>query len=118
MKYLLVLILLFSVTAKADPMKDFLLTCAYGTAAGAAIGLATLAFTDNPNGKISNVARGASLGLYAGIAYGLIVANDRAKNGGMSSDDYSFKPSPVMITAQTHQGKVDGLQAQWLVSHF
>ncbi|PIS11491.1 MAG: hypothetical protein COT73_03635, partial [Bdellovibrio sp. CG10_big_fil_rev_8_21_14_0_10_47_8] len=55
----------------ADKLTVFLKSCAYGTLGGAAVGLATLAFSENPGGKINNVSRGASLGLYAGIGYGL-----------------------------------------------
>ncbi|MFP5519622.1 MAG: hypothetical protein ACLGGX_06940 [Bdellovibrionia bacterium] len=48
----------------------FLKSCAYGTMGGAALGLASLALVDKPSEHTANVARGASLGLYAGIAYG------------------------------------------------
>jgi len=41
----------------------------YGTAGGALLGLASLAF----DGKGRNIARGASLGLYAGIIFGAYV---------------------------------------------
>jgi hypothetical protein len=55
----------------ADQVKDFLLSCAYGTLTGAALGVASVAFSENPGEKSMNIARGASLGLYAGIGYGI-----------------------------------------------
>lgn len=55
-------------------MKEFLTTCAYGTIGGALVGAASLAFTDKPDGSLNNIARGASLGLYAGILFGAYVA--------------------------------------------
>jgi hypothetical protein len=54
-----------------SPMKKFLVSCGYGMAGGAAVGLVSLAFEPSPETKLNNIARGASLGLYAGIGYGL-----------------------------------------------
>ncbi len=65
--------LFFSSITKSDELKNFLLTCAYGTAAGAGLGMATVAFAEDPSSKTSNIAKGASLGLYAGIAVGWYV---------------------------------------------
>ncbi|MCB0385592.1 MAG: hypothetical protein KDD43_09375, partial [Bdellovibrionales bacterium] len=45
----------------------------YGVLAGALVGTATLAFEDKPGDNLQNVARGASIGLYAGILLGLYV---------------------------------------------
>lgn len=53
-----------------DKMTVFLKSCAYGSLAGAAIGLVSLSVAENPNNKANQVARGSSLGLYAGIGYG------------------------------------------------
>ncbi len=49
--------------------KVFLTTTAYGTAAGALLGITSLAFKYKPR----RVAQGASLGLYAGILFGIYV---------------------------------------------
>lgn len=58
---------------KADPMKEFILSCTYGTLAGTLVGFGTLAFTRKPSEHLGNIARGASLGLYSGIILGLYV---------------------------------------------
>lgn len=59
--------------ANAEPMKEFVMSCSYGVLAGTLVGAATLAFTDKPGDNLNKVARGASLGLYAGILLGLYV---------------------------------------------
>jgi hypothetical protein len=53
--------------------REFIMSCTYGVLAGTLVGLATLAFTDRPGDHKYRVARGASLGLYAGIALGLYI---------------------------------------------
>jgi len=73
---LLVLVLILQTqTVFANDLRTFLKNCAWGTIGGAAVGVASLAFTDKPSESWSNVAKGASLGLYAGIAYGLYQIN-------------------------------------------
>lgn len=72
-------------------MRTFLSDCAYGTIGGALVGLATVAISDNPGGKITNVARGASLGLYAGIGYGLYEIN-QSQNKNYESFRIHFEP--------------------------
>ncbi len=59
-----------SVSLGNDQMTRFLKSCAYGTLGGAALGLVSISFSDDPGGRVNQVARGASLGLYAGIGYG------------------------------------------------
>lgn len=54
-------------------MKEFVRSCTYGVLAGTLVGAATLAFTEQPGENINRVARGASLGLYAGILLGIYV---------------------------------------------
>lgn len=54
-------------------MKEFVRSCTYGVLAGTLVGAATLAFTEQPGQNINRVARGASIGLYAGILLGLYV---------------------------------------------
>ena len=54
-------------------MKEFVRSCTYGVLAGTLVGAATLAFTEQPGENLNKVARGASLGLYAGILLGLYV---------------------------------------------
>ena len=58
----------------ADAMgKELITSATYGVLAGTIVGAATLAFSDNPGDNLQRIARGASLGLYAGIALGLYV---------------------------------------------
>lgn len=57
----------------ANEMREFLMACTYGVLAGTLVGASTLAFETKPGENLSAVARGASLGLYAGIALGLYV---------------------------------------------
>jgi len=59
--------------ASAEPMRDFVMSASYGVLAGTLVGAATLAFSDKPGDNLNKVARGASLGLYAGILLGLYV---------------------------------------------
>jgi hypothetical protein len=59
--------------AKAEPTREFVLSCTYGVLAGTLVGAASLAFSDKPGDNLNKVARGASLGLYAGILLGLYV---------------------------------------------
>src|SRR3954466_5137851 len=59
--------------AHAEPMRDFIVSCSYGVLAGTLVGAATLAFSDKPGDNLNKVARGASLGLYAGILLGAYV---------------------------------------------
>lgn len=59
--------------AEASPEREFIMSCTYGVLAGTLVGAATLAFTDQPGENLNQVARGASLGLYLGIALGAYV---------------------------------------------
>lgn len=59
-----------NVDQKSVNAKIFLNSCLYGTMAGALVGTGSLAFADNPRGKLQRIFRGASLGLYAGILLG------------------------------------------------
>jgi hypothetical protein len=68
---LLVLPLFFSFPAQANPEREFIMSCTYGVLAGTLVGAASLAFVDKPGDNLQRVARGASLGLYAGIALGV-----------------------------------------------
>ena len=56
-----------------EKISRFLNTCLYGAATGALLGIASLAFVSDPAGSMNNIARGASLGLYAGIGVGFYV---------------------------------------------
>lgn len=75
--YILSTILVFNFQiVHAEELKTFLRSCGYGTLIGAGVGLASLVFEKKPNESYSNIARGASLGLYAGIGVGLFMVNN------------------------------------------
>jgi len=71
MKFVFILMVALPSLSRAEAMRDFFINCGYGTLAGAALGALTVAVSENPGEKSMNIARGASLGLYAGIGYGL-----------------------------------------------
>lgn len=107
-------------------MTIFLKSCAYGTAAGAVLGLATLAWSENPSGKINNVARGASLGLYAGIGFGLYTIN--AQNKRMNQDfshfqftdksDLEAQKNLIWFSPVTANSQIEGAQLNWATFSF
>jgi hypothetical protein len=111
---LLVLTLISSMaipqTVRAEPMHEFIMSCAYGVLAGTLVGAASLAFTEKPGDNLNNIARGASLGLYAGIVLGLYVvygvsseeeqAVDRQTGGG-ASYHYHSPEAPRLLIAPT-----------------
>lgn len=82
MASLIAVSLLSGSVAKADPGRDFLVSCSYGVLAGTLVGAASLAFSNKPGENLNRVARGASLGLYAGILLGFYVVY-----GGPSAED-------------------------------
>lgn len=59
-----------SAFAETD-MSGFLKSCGYGALGGAGAGVMSLAFVDKPSEQLNNISKGASLGLYFGIGYGL-----------------------------------------------
>ena len=95
--------------AMAQELRSFLKNCAGGTAAGATAGLVSLAFTNKPSESWSNVAKGASLGLYAGIGYGTY----RAQSSGSVSED-----SAVVITPEWNSGKISGVRVTSTIINF
>lgn len=72
----------------------FILTSTYGVMAGTLTGIASLAFYSQPKDHLRNVAMGASLGLYVGLAMGAYLvyfvpdgASKSKKDGGESKED-------------------------------
>ena len=59
--------------AENDAGREFALSATYGVLAGTLVGAASLAFSDKPGDNLNKVARGASIGLYAGILLGLYI---------------------------------------------
>ncbi len=72
---------------EAGPAREILLTSTYGVLAGAIVGLASIAFYSSPASHLQNVAIGASIGLYMGIALGAYVAY------GITLDDGKEEPA-------------------------
>lgn len=118
MKRIFTTILLMSLFSSqgfaASKMSTFLKSCAYGTLGGAVIGLGTLAVSENPGGKMSNVARGASLGLYAGIAYGFYVLNK--KNEPVT--DVELGENFIYFEPLAANQKIEGAQINWVPLSF
>lgn len=95
--------------AMAKDLRGFLQNCAWGTLGGATAGVVSLVFIDKPSESWGNVAKGASLGLYAGIAYGLIQLNKESATEAQS--DYAIFP-------QIQHGQVSGIRMTATVLHF
>lgn len=72
-KVLALSVFVISFNVKATPQKEFIMSCTYGVLAGTLVGAATLAFEEQPGENLNKVARGASLGLYLGMALGAYV---------------------------------------------
>ncbi len=82
----------FNVNAAIDPKLKIMGTmCVYGTVGGFLLGTASLAF----GGEERNVFTGASLGLYAGIAFGTyVILSHMAKKGNWGGSDNSGEYYP------------------------
>ena len=112
--------------AHAEPMRDFILSCSYGVLAGTLVGAATLAFSDKPGENLNKVARGASLGLYAGIFLGLYVVNsagseDEEAAAAAGITQYQFKlqePPRLLIAPVIGEHGLEGAEANYTVSRF
>ena len=103
-----------STASAASNMSTFLKSCAYGTLGGAVVGLASLAISENPGGKMSNVGRGASLGLYAGIAYGFYTLNK--KND--PKTDVEIGENFIYLQPLASRQKIEGAQLNWVPLSF
>lgn len=68
------------ITESKQKMREFMVSVTYGTLAGALLGAASLAFTESPGDHMNRIAKGASLGLYAGIALGIYVTKEPSVN--------------------------------------
>lgn len=122
--------------ARAEAGREFLLSCTYGVLAGALVGAASLAVEDDPGSKIHRVARGASLGLYAGILLGTYVVYvvpaqieaeqqeqlDEQYDKVIEPDDYGFryhyKPPKVTLFPLVENNKVTGMALNYNVISF
>lgn len=97
-KALIAAIMIGSVSreSKAEPMREFIMSCSYGVLAGTLVGAATLAFSDKPGDNLNKVARGASIGLYLGILLGVyVVYGVPNQEEAEIRDQLGFKMKPV-----------------------
>jgi hypothetical protein len=94
--------------------REFVMSCTYGVMAGTLVGAASLAFTSQPSDNLNRVARGASIGLYAGILLGLYVIYI------VPGLEAGPEEEPVVMLAPrfTEHNKMDGFQADWTVLKF
>lgn len=100
---------LLSPVSEAQDLRVFLKNCAWGTATGAGLGVVSLAFTDKPSEQWNNVARGASLGLYAGIVYGLY---------NMNRSPSVYEAPDFTVLPEFQNGKVSGLHVSKVLLDF
>ena len=111
--------------AQANDMKtrEFLVSATYGTLVGAMVGAASLAFEDEPSENLQRIARGASLGLYAGIALGIYVTSYYGQESipieEISPEVESIPGIDVFYFEPLfHNKKLDGLKANLTILHF
>ena len=105
------------VVARAEGGREFLTSCTYGATAGALVGVASLAFVKRPGDNLNNVARGASLGLYAGILLGAYVTWIVPRLGRGDDDVARLQVTPI-LAAGSRGLTLDGAQADWRVLEF
>jgi hypothetical protein len=101
-------------------MKEFIMACTYGVLAGTLVGASTLAFESRPGDSLSSVARGASLGLYAGMALGVYVvyyvpslAPPEDAILGLSVPRPSYLIQPIVT-----QNGLEGVMGYWKLAKF
>lgn len=92
----------------SSKMRTFLLSSGYGALIGAGVGVVSLLANENPDKHMINIARGASLGLYAGMAYGLYInyAGTSPQNS-----DYTLIP-------RYEKSKLSGADFYWVAARF
>jgi hypothetical protein len=109
-----------SLSAHANPTREFIMSCTYGVMAGTLVGAASLAFEDRPSDHLSKVARGASLGLYTGILLGVyVVYIVPGMENTEEEDPVALKEPPVLFMPTfDNRDRIDGMQASWNVFNF
>ena len=105
--------------------KTMITSATYGVLAGTIVGAATLAFAENPGDNLHRIARGASLGLYAGILLGFYVTYGIGGGGDDEEYDESLvkavkinKPPRFAIVPVFGNRGIEGATALWNVSQF
>lgn len=101
--------------------REFLMSCTYGTLAGTLVGAASLGFEKEPGQKLNRIARGASLGLYAGILLGLYVVYvvpgqmEKAREERLRKQMSQFDLSPTFSPVSK---RMDGAVASYRILEF
>ena len=123
----LAVLLTYQPKAQASPPKEFITSVTYGVLAGTLMGIATLAFTKNPGDNLNKIARGASLGLYLGIALGFYVAygvndeptEDVVLNAYRLKTHSLKRPDPSLLVLPLIDEKgLEGIAALWQITSF
>lgn len=107
--------------------QEVFVSAGYATALGAAVGAALLSFKDDPTNNLRYVAIGASVGFFAGTAFGtyLVVAPSFA----MKDDDKMMptefnatdaKPYQLVVqpTVSTQSWKIKGVETGMVLARF
>lgn len=111
----------YSPQARAgNEMKEFIMACTYGVLAGTLVGASTLAFESRPGENLSAVARGASLGLYAGIALGVYVVYYVPNLAPPEETGVALRSQipPLTIYPVFNSNGIDGFAAHWRLAEF
>src|SRR3569623_584863 len=108
--------------------REFIMSCTYGVLAGTFVGVASLAFTTQPAENLNRVARGASIGLYAGILLGLYVVYivpgleeeppQPDEQIGKIQDRINFSITPLYREHLRASAELTGAQANYTVLRF
>ena len=118
--------LILPARSEASPMREFIMSCTYGVLAGTLVGGAMLAFTDQPGDNLSKVARGASLGLYAGILLGVYVVyivpgqlEDEAQEiEGLPPPEEEASNFQIYPLINPEKNKIEGVATNWTLLRF
>jgi hypothetical protein len=70
----------------------FLKSSGYGAAIGAGVGVTLLAFSEDPGKNISQIGKGAALGLYAGMIVGFVLASPNEEKPNSQSQNFQILP--------------------------
>jgi len=107
--------------------REFIMSCTYGVMAGTLVGVASLAFTTQPSENLNRVARGASIGLYAGILLGLYVVYivpgleeepQPEEQIGKLQDKINFSITPLYREHLRASAELTGAQANYTILRF
>ena len=96
-------------------MKTFLLASAYGTLIGATVGGISLAFSSNPSNDAPNIAKGASLGLYAGMIYGYFAIRSEEQQPSATVDALK---NTFYVAPEVYRGQVAGTTLNFISTPF